>query len=330
MTISNWNDSGVVSTNTAFYTYGTMIRDLNFLKNKYFVLFGIRELAQTADQRSILDVVLGNPEADTQIIIQSAIHGREYLNTLLAMKQLEHILEQYSTAAYKGIPYAKLLEQICFHILPMTNPDGVTISQRGVHGIRSEDLRKELKACYHNDLMQGYTQANENTYWSRFKANARGVDLNRNFDAGWEAFQGSNMPSFERYKGAAPASEIETRAILELAERNNAICVISYHSAGDLIYWDYGSKGSVYEKDRELAKLAAGVTGYPMEPTWQNETDAAGCSDYFVLKKGIAAITIENGAGTCPLSIDKFAAIWNANYRLWPALAAFYFVHSIR
>lgn len=324
MPISNESAKGIVLTNTAFYTYGNMISDLNFLKNKYPALFRISELAQTADQRSIIDVVLGNPEADTQILIQSTIHGREYLNTLLVMRQLEHILEQYDTAAYEGIPYAKLLNQICFHILPMTNPDGVTISQRGVHGIRSKDLRKELKACYHNDLLQGHTTVNENTYWSQFKANARGVDLNRNFDAGWEAFQGSNVPSFERYKGAVPVSEVETRAILDVAKRNNVICVISYHSAGDLIYWDYGSKGSAYEKDRELAELAAAVTGYPMEPTWQNETDAAGCSDYFVLKKGIAAITIENGSGTCPLSIDEFAAIWNANCRLWPALAEFY------
>jgi len=324
MPIFNRSSSGIVSTGTAFYTYGNMLRDLNSLRNKYPAFFRISELGQTADQRSIIDVILGNPEADTQIIIQSTIHGREYLNTLLVMKQLEDILSQYDSAAYKGIPYAKLLDQTCFHILPMTNPDGVTICQRGVHGIQSKNLRKGLKRCYHNDLIQGHTAANENTYWLQFKANAHGVDLNRNFAAGWETFQGSDYPSFERYKGTAPASEIETQALLSIAERNNVICAVSYHSAGNLIYWDYGSKGSVYESNRELAEMAAGITGYITESTLQNETDAAGCSDYFVLKKGIAAITIENGSGTCPLSIDEFEAIWNANRQLWPALAAFH------
>ena len=56
-------------------------------------------------------------------------------------------------------------------IVPMLNPDGVEIAQHGARGCLH--LAKRIY-----DLCDGH--------FERWQANARGVDLNHNFDAGWE------------------------------------------------------------------------------------------------------------------------------------------------
>ena len=166
-------------------------------------------------------------------------------------------------------------------------------------------------------------QTKTGEYWKRWKANARGVDLNRNFDSGWRSFQGASMPSADHYKGPYPGSEPEVEAILSVAEEYPLACTLSYHSSGNVIYWDYGCGGELLERERKLARLAGRVTGYEQVSSIQDAQDAAGCSDYFVLERGIPSVTIENGAGECPLSMEEYPAIWSANRFLWPALARF-------
>lgn len=97
--------------------------------------------------------------------------------------------------------------------------------------------------------------------------------------------------------------------------------LISYHSTGSVIYWDYGSSGEVYEKDAELAGLVSSLTGYERSSSVQSAQDAAGCSDYFVLKEYIPPVTIENGYSACPIGIEEFPSIWASNAELLPALA---------
>lgn len=131
--------------------------------------------------------------------------------------------------------YEELLQGLCVHVIPMANPDGVTISQYGPKGIHDKECRQILKQCREADGADG------RDYWKNWKANARGVDLNRNFDVGWQEFQGSLRPSSERYKGDVPASETETQAILSIPQRYPVVGCMAYHSSGNLVYWDYGS-----------------------------------------------------------------------------------------
>ncbi len=66
------------------------------------------------------------------------------------------------------------------------------------------------------------------------RQNARGVDLNRNFDAGWEelpAPQDVVTPWDYNYKGSRPASERETQIIQGIVDRQRPICVIDFHTA---------------------------------------------------------------------------------------------------
>ncbi len=66
------------------------------------------------------------------------------------------------------------------------------------------------------------------------RQNARGVDLNRNFDCAWEEMpeiQDVPTPWDYNYKGARPASERETQIIQNIIDRHRPQCVIDFHTA---------------------------------------------------------------------------------------------------
>jgi hypothetical protein len=66
------------------------------------------------------------------------------------------------------------------------------------------------------------------------RQNAHGVDLNRNFDVGWENledWQDVMMPWDYSYKGPRPASERETQIMQGLIGRHRPRCVIDFHTA---------------------------------------------------------------------------------------------------
>jgi len=66
------------------------------------------------------------------------------------------------------------------------------------------------------------------------RQNASGVDLNRNFDVGWEELavpQDVVVPWDYNYKGSRPASEPETQAVQRIIDQHRPVCVIDYHTA---------------------------------------------------------------------------------------------------
>lgn len=301
------------------YSHEHLLYDLKRLCRRYHPLITADTIAFTQDGRAIVCLVLGNPHAARHLLFQASIHGREYVNSLLVMKQTEAFLEGYPNARYCGISYEELLTSVCFHILPMSNPDGVAISQLGPCAIRNTDLRQRL--C---TIFSKISPTPKEDFWKHWKSNASGVDLNRNFSAGWEEYQGNDLPGPEKYKGPFPASEAETRAILTTAREVPVCCVISLHSSGNLIYWDYGSHEMLRHQEAAVAQLISSVTGYPLLSSRKSSADAAGCSDYFVRVRKIPAVTIENGSGPCPLESEEFPALWKANRELLPAFAHFY------
>jgi len=87
------------------------------------------------------------------------------------------------------------------------------------------------------------------------RANARGVDLNRNFAIGWDDRYYLNRllrPLFA--PGAAPLSEPETRAIDQLVAVERPTYAASLHAFGELIYYPYaGSTDAPPDADRLAA-----------------------------------------------------------------------------
>ena len=281
------------------YPYEQMLLELQSLKAVFSDKIQIQKRAVTADCRSVWEVMVGDRASGRHGLIHAGMHGREYLNCAVLMRLLRAYLSE------------DIFLDVCFHILPMVNPDGCTISQRGISGIRSRRLREFLEKHHEREV------------FSRWKANAVGVDLNRNFDSGWEAYGGAEAPGAEKYKGAAPGSEPETQAILKLCEEWPMGCCVAYHSAGSVIYWDYGSTGELYKKDKQLAGLLSKTTGYPLRSARAEKADRAGCSDYLMEALEIPSVTIETGRQETPLPESEFWQILEENRGLWKALASF-------
>ena len=317
-------EGDIVATDSALYTYDMVMRDIYFLKQRYPDLCEIIKLRTTADGRDIIDVAVGSKTASKDVIIQYSMHAREYINTLLGMKQLEELLKgMQGGAEYNGIPYSTILQDVRLHIIPLMNPDGVTISQLGFDGINSETIRADLNKIWATDNEAGRGDVNLAAYTSTWKANALGVDLNRNYDTLWEdaGVGGTTEPSSARYPGPFAHSENETVALLALEEAVNCFAQIAYHSEGDLIFWNYGVEGDLYAKDEQLAQVVAATTGYPLESTVTSNQSTSGCSDYFIRELGVPSITIETGTGDCPIRIDQWDGIWSRNAQVLPAVA---------
>ena len=317
-----------------YYTYDEMQQDLAALKAEYSAFLQLYSAGKSVEGRDITEVILGNIESQYHLLIQASMHAREYMNTILVMKQMEDYLQQKtreysqnqscnrniliqnpsrisSFSKAKGHIHGgeNNILDMCLHIIPMANPDGVTLCQN----IKTALANPIVKTCVNSR----YEADNSIRKW---KANAHGVDLNRNFDIGWASYIGALAPCGEGYKGPFPASEPETQAILRTASKNKFVGCISYHSSGNLIYWDYGCRGKLRKKELAFTNYASTITGYPLHSTIQDAVATAGCSDYFVLKLKIPAITIETGTGECPLEAEEYPEIYKRNKDLWTNL----------
>lgn len=285
------------------YSYEDMETDLYQLADCYSDRISVMSLGRTADKRNIYCAVLGNPEAGKQIVVQAAIHAREYMNTQVIMEFLEQYAREYETGSYKGMKYSKLFDKVAVYIVPMVNPDGVTISQYGIQAIRDKGLRAKLKKM---ERSKGSCK-----YW---KANARGVDLNRNFKRGWGKGIISKKPASESYPGKKALSEQESMALDGLFKHlPNVRACLSYHSMGEIIYWYVGQQGAMKKRSKQLADLAAKATGYKLVEPGKHYPGRGEFGNDCNMNREIPNLTIETGRSPCPLGREEFARIYKKN-----------------
>lgn len=308
----------IVSADTAKYTYSQMSKDINALVKKYPELVSSSVIGKSYDNRNLYDIVVGNPNAKKKVVIQATIHGREYINSLLVMRQIETICANYYTGTYEGKYYSEIFDKTCYHIVPMTNPDGVTISQYGAKGIKDAKLRASLEK-----MCKKYGKGKKR-YYTRWKSNARGVDLNKNYDVGWKRNKtGPKHPDQYGYKGSKAYSEKETQILMSLVNTVKPNAVISYHSTGSVIYWNFNKTGDLQKKSKSLFKVANKLTGYKdAEPNLSKTAkNGPNFGAWVTTKKKTPTLTIENGVGECPLPLDEYNGIWKKNKNLLPAIA---------
>ncbi len=140
-------------------------------------------------------------------------------------------------------------------IIPLLNPDGAEISQSGR---------------------------------SLWKANARGVDLNCNFDADWGSGRlNTKVRGAENCIGDFPFSEPETCALRDFTLKVKPYATLSFHTKGGEIYWEYGGRG-----DRRGAEIISSATGYTVKRIFGS---AGGYKDWCISRLHIPAYTIECG-----------------------------------
>ena len=241
-------------------------------------------LAQTADGREVIVVRYGDENADHHILIQCGIHAREIMTSQLGGDMIRALADDYPSG----------IEGVCIHILPLVNPDGQAVALYGASALRDADLAAQVGRWITGD---GHGD---------WKANANGVDLNRNFDEGWEQLK-VRTPGAERYRGPAPHSEAETRALADYTARYPFDCTISVHSYASLIYWK-GAPDAIRASTESLAERVSASTAYPLS-TSEVGLDRGGYRDWALIKAGIPSITVEIGAVDSMGSLEEYSAI---------------------
>ncbi len=277
---------------TALYFYETMMADIAALKAKYADILHVETLGTSAAGQEIPVMLLGNSDAASHVFIQASIHGREHMTSLLAMALSEAWLASGAS------------EDVCFHVAPMVNPDGVSISQ----GVLRDP---SLESIYKKDIASNRTERKLDNYLELWKANYNGVDLNRNFDALWENVNTAPHISSEGYRGSAPESEPETQALAAYTKRYSFAATVCYHCTGSLIYWQFGLNSPADDKALLLAELIAADAGYTIEP--DDGTSFGGYKDWASSVMGIPSLTVEIGTRSAPLPETDFYNIWVRN-----------------
>ena len=108
--------------------------------------------------RDIPVIRLGDLNAKYHVLLQGAIHGRKHLTAWLLMAMTDYWLD-HGILGYGDI---------CYHIIPMTNPDGVIISQTG-------ELNDAQHEIYLSDKQNSYTSKSESNYSIRCYNNVMGA-----------------------------------------------------------------------------------------------------------------------------------------------------------
>ena len=212
-------------------------------------------------------------------IVQCGIHGREYITARLALRQLEIGVARGS----------------CWFI-PLVNPDGALLSQKGVSSAPLE---------WQSQLLV----INGGRNFLLWKANGRGVDLNVNFAAKWgEGVKNVRYAGAENYIGAYPFSEPETMALKAFTEEIAPQYTVSYHTKGEEIYWYFHQSPRTCLRDRRLAELLSRTTGYPMKTSVGS---VGGYKDWCIETLKIPSFTVEVGKDTYthPLGEDALEDI---------------------
>lgn len=216
------------------------------------------------------------------ILINGAHHARESLTTILVLAQIEDLAEAYTKNETRhGYKVRQLLDTISIYFVPMVNPDGIELAM------------------------------SQKPSW---KANGRGVDLNRNYPTLYAKTVPTRYPGAQGYAGPYPFSEPETQAIRDLCEAMQFETAIAYHSAGQIIYWWYYQTGNLYNRSLVEAKLLASITGYSLVPISQ-QRGGLGFTDWFIQYYKRPGYTIEIGqvANSRPLAWSEYTKVWKNN-----------------
>ncbi len=252
---------------------------------------------QSALGRNIPYVKIGRE--NEYVLFAAAFHGSEHITTNILLMFLEQLCFAIKNdLSIEGLNVKRAMKGRALIIMPLINPDGVEISINGAAsgGIFSKKIEK---------LSLGDT-----IHWN---ANARGVDINHNFDAGWQSLSrlekksGIYGPAPTRFGGFSPMSEPETLALSELCNTYIIRHAVAFHSQGEVIYWQFGE--NEIPRAQKMAEIMATSSGYALDVPLGLAV-GGGFKDWFIKTFSRPAFTVEVGQGKNPLPTDMAVEIY--------------------
>lgn len=275
------------------YTYSDVMADIvSFAADYPFLRFF--KFGQSVMGKPLYGIKIGT--GPKKALYVSGHHSLEWLTSAMIMS----FVRAYADAIKNGKELCgynarELAVETTMYIVPMLNPDGIDL----VAGNIPES------SPYYQRLREMFPGLDFATTW---QANINGVDLNHNYNAGFDPILPGPAPS--RYGGPYPESEPESRALAQLTREIDPALVIAYHSQGQEIYYDF--EGHVPPRGEELAQQFARISGYTAtKPT--GTAAFGGYKDWFIKEYDRPGFTIEIGLGKNPIGFDQLEQVLGEN-----------------
>lgn len=285
----------IVKNEILTYTvYENFVKELN---GKYENL-KITTCGKSLLGKELFAFVIG--EGKKTVVYVGGTHGIEWLTSLLLLKFTENLAIAFENEEMlSGFNIKDILENKKLIIIPELNPDGIEIAIKGASAC-GKYKAENFESC-----------KGDFSCWS---ANARGVDINHNFNADWYSLReaekdaGINSSSPSRYGGLFPESEPETAAITRLCRRIPVEMLITFHSQGEEIFYEYGQ--NTPEKALHIAKMFSALTDYTLVKN-EGLYSSGGLKDWFIEEFKRPAFTVEIGNGKNPLPLEDIEGIYD-------------------
>lgn len=262
------------------------------------------ELTRSVLGRQIPLLRLGS--GDKCVLYVGAHHGMEWLTSSILLYFLDDLCDSAREGRNVfGLSVEYILKMRTLLFVPMLNPDGVELVQKGADasGILSE---RQIR------MNEGSRD------FSHWQANARGVDLNHNYRYGFSAYKQMEREMHieggarSRFSGESPESEPESGALASLVRTVLPHSIYTLHTQGEEIYC--GGEGA-NESVLSIGRALAGLSGYKLSSP-EGAAAYGGLTDYAVCELGIPSFTIECGRGENPLPPSSFLLIYAAIRRM--------------
>ncbi|RLQ98236.1 M14 family metallopeptidase [Falsibacillus albus] len=284
----------IIITEKVPYNFDTFNKDLLRLLTVY-PFIKKRVIGRSVLNQPIIELKIGRGKE--KVHWNGSFHANEWITTPVIMKFINELA--LSVTNGKEIMHTnmlKIFETRSISIVPMVNPDGVDLVLNGPPS--------HIK----DKLIQLNGGRDDFTGW---KANIRGVDLNKQFPARWQdEKQRKNLtsPGPRDYGGIKPLSEPETIVMAKLAQKEKFDVLLAFHTQGQEFYWGFG--GLEPQKSKSLAEAIEKMSGYS---SVQFIDSYAGYKDWFIKKFRNPGFTIELGKGINPLPLSQFDEIYSAS-----------------
>ena len=289
------------------FDHASLMRELTALTACY-PFASLLYLGESILSRPIPYVRIG--AGKRSVLYVGAHHGMEWITSALLVRFLWELCSAVDKKTrVSGLYPVDLCATHTLYVLPMLNPDGVEYQ---IHGLTSD-----------NPLMERLLEMNGGSEdFSRWQANARGVDLNHNYDAGFAAYKELERQADikggapTRYSGEAAESEPESAALATFIRFHRELCgVMTLHTQGEEIFCG----GKLSARSRISARRLSELTGYRLCHA-EGLAAYGGLTDWCVQVERLPAFTLECGRGENPLPLSQFFPIY---LRLRGALFAF-------
>ena len=267
----------------ASFDYRSLCESLEALYRSYGVL--PRVIGRTVLGRAVFALDCGNRQNRTLLLC--GVSGADGELCDLMLRFCKELLESAQAGAlFCGVDFHRARRDCGVTVVPCLNPDGLDLFANGLSSAPA--LRRFLQPLYSKEQP-----------WC---ANARGVELRRQFGAGFSlakeesVLQQTDAPGKAGYPGEAPQSEAETQAVCALCRKERFRHALILEAGEPLLRIHTPPNGS-----RSAALCGKLLADAPALPLCYADTPRGAFADWFAQTVGRPAFTAQTGKGNAPL-----------------------------